>query len=493
MLARHTFVYFLSHGVPGLVSFMAVSIYSHMLAPSEYGLYALVLVASGFINSVLFQWLRLSLLRFLPGCQDDDERTSMLGTVLFGFLLLVGGTGILSLLGYFTIGAGRGIGLFWVLATLIGWSQAWLELNLTLLRSRLSPVSYGMLSFSKAVLSLAAGVTLAALHYGAYGLLAGMMFGMLVPLLVPSWRFWREPLKRMSVDGALMKSMLAYGLPLTLTFALGVVIHYTDRVVLGYFLGPDATGIYSLAYDFSENTLMTVMMVVNLSAFPLLMRTFEQDGREAAKRQMKQNFVLLTALSLPVAVGIISLAPNISGVLFGHDFEESAAVIIPIITAAAWLRGMKSFYLDISFQFGRKTLKQIIPAALAAVINVVLNLILVPLWGIQGSIAATLAAYSAASAVTWNIGRKLFPMPLPMKDFAAAAAASLIMSAALFPLRELEGAFYLALQVAVGILAYALAAILLNVAGIRGMIRRRAAGMLRGRQSKRQSKRAETS
>jgi O-antigen/teichoic acid export membrane protein len=481
MLARHTFIYFLSHGVPGLVSFLAVSIYSHMMTPAEYGLYALVLVASGFINSVLFQWLRLSLLRFLPGIKDEQSRLKAMSTVLFGFLLLVAGSGLLSLIGYLAIGAGRGIGVYWLLATVVGWSQAWLEINLTFLRSRLSPVVYGLLSFSKAVLSLGAGVALVALHFGAYGLLAGMALGMLIPLIVPSIRYWSKPFVHMKVDWTLVKSMLAYGLPLTLTFALGAVIHYTDRVVISIYMGAGNTGIYSLAYDFSDMTITTIMMIVNLSAFPLVMKAYERHGTEAAKVQMNSNFVLLTALSLPTAAGIICLAPNISQVVFGDAYETAAAAIIPIITVAAWIRGMKSYYLDIAFQFGKKTLMQIIPVVAAALINVAFNFIWVPVWGINGAIAATLLAYLVSSSISWYIGRKLFPIPIPLKELGKAAAATLLMVIALLPLRDGAGIVFLLVQIAAGVFVYALGVILFNVGNARELIRGRVGRFLKNK------------
>ena len=54
MLLRHSALYLLARGVPGLVNFFAIAIYTRMLSPEEYGRYALVVAGVGLFNVNFF-------------------------------------------------------------------------------------------------------------------------------------------------------------------------------------------------------------------------------------------------------------------------------------------------------------------------------------------------------------------------------------------------------------------------------------------------------
>src|SRR5690606_33652902 len=96
MLLRHSALYLLARGVPGLVNFFAIAIYTRMLSPEEYGRYALVVAGVGLFNVIFFQWLRLSLLRFLPAYLSDPK--DLLSSVLAGFVSVAFLTGVLGVL-----------------------------------------------------------------------------------------------------------------------------------------------------------------------------------------------------------------------------------------------------------------------------------------------------------------------------------------------------------------------------------------------------------
>jgi len=72
-LLRHSAIYLIARGVPGAINFLAIAIYTRLLSPQEYGQYVLVFSAVTLINIVLYDWLKLSLLRFVSG-QSADVR-----------------------------------------------------------------------------------------------------------------------------------------------------------------------------------------------------------------------------------------------------------------------------------------------------------------------------------------------------------------------------------------------------------------------------------
>jgi O-antigen/teichoic acid export membrane protein len=69
-LLSHAAIYLVARGLPGIIAFLAIPLFTRLLDPADYGRYALVLATASLINALLFQWLRLSLLRYLPAYQD---------------------------------------------------------------------------------------------------------------------------------------------------------------------------------------------------------------------------------------------------------------------------------------------------------------------------------------------------------------------------------------------------------------------------------------
>src|SRR5258707_15768559 len=91
----HAAIYLVARGLPGIIAFLAIPLFSRLLEPADYGRYALVLATVGLLNALLFQWLRLSLVRYLPAFKEDPARlksTLVTATVILIITLgVVGG------------------------------------------------------------------------------------------------------------------------------------------------------------------------------------------------------------------------------------------------------------------------------------------------------------------------------------------------------------------------------------------------------------------
>jgi len=70
ILGRHSVIYLLGRGLAGVLSFLTIPIYTRLLSPYDYGRYTLVVAGVNLFNVVLFQWIRIALLRFLPAYME---------------------------------------------------------------------------------------------------------------------------------------------------------------------------------------------------------------------------------------------------------------------------------------------------------------------------------------------------------------------------------------------------------------------------------------
>ena len=477
MLIQHSVIYFFSRALPGLVNLAALAVYTHLLSPAEYGRYALVIYGVGLANTLLYWWLRLGLVRFAP--RYAENQATFLATLLGGFLL-VGGISIIAAGVLLLVVTNAPLRAFIVFSTLLLLVSAWFEINLELIRSRLSPIYFGALSLARAVLALSVGATLAWAGMSVWGLLIGVLVSVFLPGLWETRKSWRN-VRIGNLDSSFLRELFVYGLPLIGVFGLEYVISTSDRFMLGWLLDTSATGTYSAAYDLTNQSLTLCMSVVYLAGYPLVVRKLEAEGQQAAYSLLSKYLSAFLAIGLPAVILMSFLAHGISGTLLGSRFHEDAVRIMPWVAVATLFACLKSYYFDTAFQLSRRTSRQILVSAFPAVLNVVLNLWWIPRMGVVGAAYATLAAYLCAAGLSWQLGKREFVMPIMSRDVfrvIAAASATAVVAMVLFARHDQSGFFNWALIAVILSCVYGGLIVALNVGGLRSWLAIRARAFL---------------
>ncbi len=466
-LAKGAARYAFARGLPGLINFAALALFTRLLTEREYGLYALTLAGATLGYAFGMQWLSLALLRLVHA--EERPRAVFQATVLRLFapvllvvvaaaivlaaalvrdlpiLLLVGGVGLLAV-------------------------HAWYDLNLSLATADREPGRYATLSGLRAGGALVIGGAFALAGKGAPGVICGTIAGYAIAGIVAFWRDWR-PALHAAPDAVVRRTLLTYGLPLAGTYILDYIISTSDRLLLGGLRSPSEAGLYAPAYDLCQQSIFALMMVVNLSAYPLGVAAVQRGDATAQKRHFQQHFLLLAGIAIPAAVGLAMVAPSLSAVL-GPRFAMSARELIPIVAFAMLLGGFKSYYFDLSFQLGRATQLQLITVAAAAGLNLVLNMFLIPAYGMRGAAWATLIAYGVGLILSVVVGRRVLALPVPAGDLLRITIAAGGMALVLLPLRHHAGLDMLAVQVLLGFVIYGLLVLVLNPARVRTLLHR---------------------
>ncbi len=426
----HAAIYLVARGVPGIIAFLAIPLFTRLLSPAEYGRYALVIATANLLNALVFQWLRLSLVRYLPVYKEDDSPIKSTLATVCGLLILA--LGAVCLIGY-ALGIGgewRAIGgMCWALLAV----QAVFELCNEYSRAVIRPWRYMTLQVARSGSTVVLGAGLIYFGMGWRAPLIGTTIGM---ALATVW-VWRGDWAgtRFHLDRAILRKLCAYGIPLSLTVALAVVIGSCDRFLIAWFLGEDSAGLYSVAADFTAQTLFLLMMVIQLAMFPIAVRAFEQQGKEAAQQQMRLNAALLMAIGVPCVIGIALLAPGIANCFLGRNYRAAAGGIMPLVALGAFLAAFKAFHFDAAFQFAHRTIHQVWIVLVVAVLNVLLNFAAIPIWGINGSALASVVAYGVSITLTIAVGRRHFVLPFPGAAAVKVLAAGGAMALLLLPLR----------------------------------------------------------
>lgn len=408
MLIKNTLLYVLSKGGPGILSFLGLALFTRMLSPEEYGQYATVIAVIGLINVGAFQWLRLSLGRFLYSKIYSKQRLFSLIVSLFLFVslaifILCVAVGYLFDLDDVTI---KVVFVSYVLLI----TQAWFEMNLSLCSASLKPKEYGYMNLAKVLLSLIVTVVFLTFGLSYYSLLLGAICGAFFSLVVFGRKRWIGV--NVSVPAvADVRNLIVYGVPLTGTYMLSWVNSSSDRLLISGMIGIESAGTYSVGYDLSQNTITMLLVIVSLAAGPLAFKSLEKGGESEAVSQLRQNGSLIFTIAFSSTIVLVLLSDYLVDFLIGEEFRSSAKEIVPIIAVSAMVSGVRSFYFDQAFFLGKWTSGQLIVVSFAAGANLALNFVLIPIMGIIGAAYSTLISYLLALIFSIKLGRRSFLLP----------------------------------------------------------------------------------
>jgi O-antigen/teichoic acid export membrane protein len=189
-----------------------------------------------------------------------------------------------------------------------------------------------------------------------------------------------------------MLRLLSQSWILILSGFLGLINLKSDQLMLRWLVGTAEVGIYSVAVRFSE-VWYFIPAAIATSAFPRLVEIRQRDT-ERYDRRLQQGFDMLFALGLLVAVVMTLLGRPMIERLYGVQYAR-AGTILAVHTWAGvfiFMRALFSKWVVMEDLLRLSLLSQ----GLGAVLNVLLNLVFIPLYGGFGAAMATLISYATA-------------------------------------------------------------------------------------------------
>lgn len=170
-----------------------------------------------------------------------------------------------------------------------------------------------------------------------------------------------------------------------------------DQVMLTAMAGARENGIYATAVTISELWYF-LPMAISSTVFPLIVKAHETDKLVAFENKLQIFYDAMTMLGYTVAVPIFLLADPIVHMLYGSAYGETAAILRVHVASFVFVCiGVARGNFLVVKNYNRFNM---LTSVAAAVLNVVLNLILIPLYGAAGAAWSTLIAYMGANYVS---------------------------------------------------------------------------------------------
>ena len=258
-----------------------------------------------------------------------------------------------------------------------------------------------------------------------------------------------------------LKEHLSFGLPTMPGTLSAWAVSSCDRYVIGYFLGATFVGFYSPGYTLGNFLIMMIIPSLSFVLVPSLSRLYDEGRLDEVKTHLKYALKYYLMVAIPFVFGATLLSRPLLVILSTPEIAAQGYLVTPVIACAVLLFGVYSV-ISLTLILAKKTRAIGATWIVAAALNLVLNILLVPAMGILGAAVSTLVAYALASGVIVYFSLRQLTFGIEWHSIAKSLAASAVMSAVVWLIAPAQ-TLTVVLAVVAGVVVYA--AVLLMLKG----------------------------
>ncbi|NQV00370.1 MAG: flippase, partial [Parcubacteria group bacterium] len=191
---------------------------------------------------------------------------------------------------------------------------------------------------------------------------------------------------KLKFDIIFLKTTFKKSWPFALSLLFVSIYYYIDSVMLGIMRNDNEVGLYNAAYKLIIFILI-MGSVINRSTYPVISKLYKKSISKL--QDFLENYSrVMFIIGIPIAFGGLILASSIIKLIYGEDFTES---ILPfqILVFSAAIAYISTIYAH-SLQICKKQKTHLLGMGIGAFINIILNFILIPYYGLIGAAITTL-------------------------------------------------------------------------------------------------------
>lgn len=405
-LISNTIIFALGTFGSKLLVFLLMPLYTSVLTTAEYGAMDVVVNVSNMLLPLVIVSINDGVIRF--GMDRAYKRRDVFST---GIWVSLAGFGIFL--------------IFWPAMKKIGMISDYTALiYLYVLAAALQGVSaqfvramglVRLFAFNGILNTLSTVVFnvlfLVVMKWGMYGYVlsvilsnvASMIFLWIAARLYRYMRWWK------GIDRDTVREMIIYSLPLIPATIMWSITNVSDRFFVTHYLGEAQNGIYSVAYKLP--TIISVISAIFTQAWQLsAIGERESDDREQFYSNIFKSYQTIVFLA---AGGILLLIKPLMHLLVSDSFFE-AWQYTPLLVVSVVFSCFSSYFASF-YMASKKNIMAMVTIFLGALLNVVLNYYLIPIYGLNGAAGATAISYIFIFVIRAIDTRRLFCIDLGLR------------------------------------------------------------------------------
>ena len=390
-------------------AFFLIPLYTRFLTPADYGIIGYLNVFLSILTIVFIFGFHSSQIRYYHDLNDNPEKLGeflfsingflIVTLVILGIVLTFWGEFLFSLLNVKDIP-------YYPYVPIVIWTAIFQILNQMIDSYYLTTKQYTRCALQKVVLFLLTVsfviVFIVVYKEGALGKLKGVLFGTVIFFLIFYIGYARQFVFRFSFRH--VYDSLAFGIPMVFHLLATNALEFIDRIILEKFVSLSELGLYTFGYQLG--------LAVNIAILSFNRAWSPNYYELMGDSQIDRAYHVRKAFSLwLVGVGTFCLTgclwiKELLVIFVPQNFYPSSQ-IVPVILYSLVFKGLYGFSILPLFYFKKTKLIPIITVS-SAVINVGLNLWLIPIYGIMGAAYATLISYIISFIFAFIAGKYYF-------------------------------------------------------------------------------------
>lgn len=382
--------YLLSTIILKAISFITIPLFSRLLTTSEFGIFSIYNTWASILTVILSLNLSYSIGRAKFDYPDDLDRyigsmhlLSLINTTIVIFIVTVTRVDVAGLLGLAP--------QYLVFVYLYILFEPAITYHQIAFRYQYKSKENVIISF---VISLGSIICSFAFIYLLFDNAMARIVGSLVPVVILGFIFWIDILKKktVTINQKYWKYGLALSIPLIFHKLSLHLLSQADRIVINNYCGSSDTGIYSLVYQYGS-IISIIMTAVSDAWLPWFHDMMDINNYQEIKRKVKP------LLEIACTMGLVSvcISPEMVMILGGVKYMSGIYVAPPVILGVV-TQYMYTQYVNIEMNLKRTRIIAV-STMIAAVINIGLNLLFIPIYGFVAAAYTTLAGYMILFAI----------------------------------------------------------------------------------------------
>ncbi|MDP1879534.1 MAG: oligosaccharide flippase family protein [Parachlamydiaceae bacterium] len=433
---QRTFFQHFSHFITGrasilLIGFFTFPILTRNLSVEQYGI--LTLITNTMAMAVTVGKLGLSdgIIRFHEEYADDNSRRAVFSSSLvIGGLLLSLITSTLYISGlpflYDILKIAPEFKICFLLMTLYLFVRPINIICLNLMRANYKTVTINILNFLSRIFEVSIGLPLL-LYFiqRLYGYFIGAIIAeYIIFLILVHWLITNYKIKINLFSIDLARKISSFGLPLLFSEISYLLLSYADRYIILFYHGEKELGLYSVGYNLAMYLANLVTFSVSYAIVPIYIKIYAAKGKKETEIFLQDSFYYLLIGIIPMCFGYFAVSRDLFVLLASEKYIEASS-FSPLILYGSLFLGLNTI-LNAGLYVHKKTLAIFAIMSTGVLINIFLNIFLVPKYNVIGAAWATLISCFATTIITVSFSYRLIFIRIK-KEILYHAALSIFM------------------------------------------------------------------
>lgn len=418
-LAGDTILYGLGNIVPRFLTFLLFPIHTKFrFDPEEFGVFTYLMSLVAFMNIIYSFGMETTFFRFATKPEADQKRVFNAGlTVVIAVGVVLSGSIIVfaqPIANLLKVGDHSDF-IIWL--AIIMFIDNLASLPFARLRLERKPLRFAVYRITNVVVVVALNLYFLFVVYDPAVGIGYIFLSLLIANAMYLLFFFRTFIQwRPVYDREMSSSMLSYSYPIVLTGLLGTTNEFFSRISLenwlpeGFYPGKSskfAMGVFGANYRFA------VLMNLAVLAFRMAAEPFFFNN--AADKESPKLFARVNHYFVIVCCFIllgIAINMDVLKYLMASTYWEGVGVVVPLLLDYLFF-GIY-YNMTVWYKLTDKTIYGTYISLGGAILTILLNFILIPIYGYLGSAWATTFVYLAMTATCYSLGQKFYPIPYPV-------------------------------------------------------------------------------